>query len=164
MKLPEDDIPEAIILDLFFEDLLFCLSDSEPVTIFLDELPTIPFADPEAEIVPDHGTDDGRDDREGKMISCPESSDEDHDIHPRNGSSNDRKWLDTGRCERDQVIPWSELLDEFPHPDDRRLDPFRMDERYDHYTKCEECECDRESLGDEWESFFEHEKRALWWL
>ena len=91
MKLPEDDIPEAIILDLFFEDLLFSLSDSEPVTIFLDKLMTVPFTDPEAEIVPDHGADDGRDDRKGKMISCPESSDEDHDIHPRDSSPNDRK-------------------------------------------------------------------------
>ena len=131
MKLPEDDIPEAIILDLFFEDLLFCLSDSEPVTIFLDELPTVPFADPEAEIVPDHGTDDGRDDREGKMISCPESSHEDHDIHPWDSSPNDRKWLDASWCECDEIIPWSECLDEFAHPDNRLLYPFRMDERYD---------------------------------
>ena len=91
MEFPEDDIPEPIILDLFFEDLLFCLPDSEPVTVFFDQFATIPFPDPEAEIVPDHGTDDCRDDREGKVIPRPESSDEDHDIHPRNGSSNDRK-------------------------------------------------------------------------
>ncbi len=91
MEFPEDDIPEAIILDLFFENLLFGLPDSEPVTVFFDKLMSIPFPYPEAEIVPDHSTDNSRDDREGKMISSPESSDEDHDIHPWNCCPNDRK-------------------------------------------------------------------------
>ena len=91
MEFSEDDIPEAIFLDLFREDFLFSLPDSEPVTVFFDQFMSVPFPDPVAEIVPEHRTDDGSEDREEEVITSPESTDKYHHIHPRDCSSDDRQ-------------------------------------------------------------------------
>ncbi len=126
MEFPESNIPESIFLNLSFEDLLLSCPDSEPVSIFLDEFMSVPFPDPVAEIIPEHSTEDRTDDREGKMISRPESSDEDHHIHPWDRSPDDRKRLDTSWGKSNQIVPISHCLNQFPHPVDRNLDPVRM--------------------------------------
>lgn len=89
MKFPKQDIPESVFLELFVEDFFFCFPKSEPVTIFLDEFFSIVFSYPVAEIVPNHCSNDGERDSDEEMITRPESSYEDHNIHPWNRSSDD---------------------------------------------------------------------------
>ncbi len=119
---------------------------------------SVPFPDPVAEIIPEHSTEDRTDDREGKMISRPESSDEDHHIHPWDGCPDDREWLDACRSKSNQIVPISHCLNQFSHPVDRNLDPFRMNERDDEDTKCQKREEDGESLRNKWKRFSKHEK------
>ncbi len=164
MELAERDIPESIFLELSGEDLLFCFSQPEPVSISFDKFSTIPLPDPVAEIVPEHRTDDGSEDREEKVIPCPESSHQYHHIHPWNSSTDNRKWLDTGWEKCDEIVPVTELHDEIPDPCDRSLDPLRMDEWYDEECECEESEYDSEEFCDEWEGSFDHGERGLWCL
>jgi hypothetical protein len=57
MKLSEYNIPKSIFFDLFCEDFLFCFSESDIVTITVDDLVSIPFSDPISDIVTEHGTD-----------------------------------------------------------------------------------------------------------
>jgi hypothetical protein len=82
VKLSEDDIPKSIFLDLPFQYTSFCLPDSEPVTILHDKLFPEPFPDPVADIVPEHRSEYCRDDGQCQVFSSPESSYEDHHIHP----------------------------------------------------------------------------------
>lgn len=164
MEFPEDNIPKSIFFDLFREDSFLSFPDSEPVTIFFDQLMSIPFPDPVTEIVPDHRSDDGCEDREEEMISSPESADQYHHIHPRDCCSDDRQWLDARREKCDEIIPVTELHDKIPDPYDRSLDPLRTDEWYDEDSKCQEGEDDGEEFCDEWERSFDHEKRGLWCL
>ncbi len=91
MELSEYDIPESVFLYLSMEYRRFCTTDSEPVTVLLYELSSIPLSDPIAEIVPDHSTEYSREYRRDDMELPPESSYEDHHIHPRHGSSDNRE-------------------------------------------------------------------------
>ena len=91
MELPECDIPESVLLQLLVEDALLSSADSEPVSILLDEARSDLSADPVADIVPEHRTDDRGEYREDEVIACPEPSDEEHDVHPWNCCPDDRK-------------------------------------------------------------------------
>ena len=91
MELPEDDIPKSIFLDLPFEDTSFCLPDSEPVTVLYDKFFPEPFPDPVADIVPEHRSEYRRGDGQCEVFSSPESSYEDHYIHPGDGCTDKGK-------------------------------------------------------------------------
>ncbi len=82
MELPKDDIPESIFLYLSFEYVSFSLPDSEPVSVSCYEFLAPPLPDPVSDIVPEHRTEYGTDDRHDEMSPSPESSYEDHHIHP----------------------------------------------------------------------------------
>jgi hypothetical protein len=82
MELPEYDIPKSIFLYLSLEYTSFCLAYTDPVTILRDELFSPPFPDPVAYIVSEHRSEDSRDDGQYDMLSSPESSDENHHVHP----------------------------------------------------------------------------------
>lgn len=91
MKLPENNIPKSIFFYLSMKDVRFSLSESDPVSVFLDNLCTVPFSYPVAEIVPEHSP-ENRDNYSDKKVSlAPESSDQYHDIHSWYGSPDDRK-------------------------------------------------------------------------
>lgn len=62
MKLSKYDIPESILFDLFVEDACLGLAEPDPVTIFFDNFYSVPFPDPVSEVVPEHRSDDRRDD------------------------------------------------------------------------------------------------------
>lgn len=162
MKFPKHDIPESIFLELSGEDFLFCLPESEPVSVFLDEFTTIPLPDPVPEIIPEHRPDDRREDREEEMISSPESSDKDHHIHPGNRSTDDRERLNTRGEKCDQIVPVSKWLDKLAYPLNPCLDPLGTSERDDEEGECDESEYYREKFRDKWESSFDHEREALW--
>lgn len=129
MKLSENDIPKAIFRDLFFEYFLFCFSESDIVSVFFYDFMSVPFTDPVAEIVSEHCSDTCETYRQEYMIFPPKSSYENHDIHTRHGSSDDRKWLDTGRCKCYKKVPVSESLDQFSYPFYTSFYPFWMHER-----------------------------------
>lgn len=160
MELAECDIPESVFLELSLEDLLLSTPEREPVSVFFDELVAIPLPDPVSEIVPEHGTEYRRDDREGEVCLRPESSDEDHDIHPWYCRPDDRQWLDTCRGECDEIVPVAECLDECTDPVDSHLDPLWTCKWYDDDTKSQECESDSEKFRDKWKCLFDHEKRG----
>ena len=91
MELPKDDIPKSIFLDLSFEYLSFRLAHSHPVTIASDEIMSEPLPDPVADIVAEHRARDSTYDCQYEVISSPESSYEDHHIHPWYSCPDERK-------------------------------------------------------------------------
>ena len=96
MKLSEHDIPCTIFLDLTVENLHLRSSESEPFTMFLEDSSTILFSEPVSEPVPEHGSDTCSEDGADEMRLSPESTYEDHHIHPREDDSDDRERLDSG--------------------------------------------------------------------
>ena len=91
MELPKDDIPKSIFLDLSFEYLSFRLAHSHPVTIASDEIMSEPFPDPVADIVAEHRAGYSTYDCQYEVISSPESSYEDHHVHPWYSCPDERK-------------------------------------------------------------------------
>lgn len=155
VKLSEDDIPESIFFDLSLEYTGLGLSYSEPVSIFCQKLFPEPFPDPVADVVSDHGSSYSRDDSRHQMISSPESSYEDHHIHPWDGCTDKGKWLDTCWEKCDQIVPVSEYFHEISDPGDRDLDPLRSYKWYDDESKSRECEKNRESFRESFEEVFQ---------
>ncbi len=129
MKFSEDDVPKSIFLYLFMEYISLCLSDTKPIAIFLYQFCPVPFTDPVSKIIPEHSADYCRGDRPDDMSFPPESPYENHDIHPRDSRPDDRKWLDTGRKECDEIIPISKCCYEIPDPLYTNFDPFWSYER-----------------------------------
>ncbi len=128
VKFPEDDIPESIFLYLLVEDLIFCFSESDPVAIFFDNLLPIPFPDPVSEVVPEHRSDDSTEYGPHDMGFPPESTDEDHHVHPWDRRPDDRKWFHTGGKKGNEIVPVPDVSDELSDPLNPDLDPLRSDE------------------------------------
>ena len=134
MEFSKNDIPKTIFLNLFFEDFLFCFSESDIVTISMDDLVSIPFSDPISEIVTDHSTDAGKEYRKDEMWFAPESSNQDHDIHPWYSCPDYWERFYTRWCECNQIIPVSESEDELSDPCDGWLDEIWIYQRdHDQY-------------------------------
>lgn len=155
MKLAEYDIPKSIFLYLSMEYRSLSTTYSEPVSVFFDELGTVPFPDPVAQIVPEHRTDTSTDDREDDVILPPESSDEYHDIHAWYSCPDDREWLDTCREKCYEIVPRSERLDERAYPLDTLLYPLRSDEWYDDESECQDSKKYREDFREHFDEFFQ---------
>lgn len=155
MELPEDDIPKSIFLDLPFEDARLGLTNSEPVTVLYDKLFPEPFPDPVADIVPEHRSEYCRGDGQCEVLPSPKSSYEDHHIHPGDGCTDKRKWLDTCREKCDKIVPVSEYFHEISDPCDRDLDPLRTYEWYDDDSEGKNREKNRESFRESFEEVFQ---------
>ncbi len=91
MELAQYYVPESILLYLLAEYPLLCVSQSDIVTIFLYDTMSVPFSCPVPEIVTEHRTDYCEHHSTDDMRLSPESSYEDHHIHPRYQSSDDRE-------------------------------------------------------------------------
>lgn len=89
MKFAEHDIPKPIFFYLSMEYSSFSFPESDPVSIFFYDFCSIPFSDPVTEIIPEHSTEDGERYGPDEVILPPESSHEDHHIHPRYSSPDD---------------------------------------------------------------------------
>jgi hypothetical protein len=137
------------------EDRGFGLTDSKPVTIFLDELSSIPFPDPVPQIIPEHSPDDRRCDRSYDMSLSPESTHEDHDIHPRDCCPDDRKGLDTSWKKCNEIIPIPESRDKPSDPLYTNLDPFRSCEWNNDEDKCKQSKKNREKFREGFYDIFE---------
>lgn len=122
MKFSENNIPRAIFCDLSIHDFYLCLAESKPLTMLVENLSTILSPEPESEEIPEHRAHTRREKRPDKMRFSPESSDQNHDIHPRKDDPDNRKWLDACWEKCDQIIPHSYVLDEIPDPCDHALD------------------------------------------
>ena len=85
------------------------------------------------------------------MGLTPESSYQDHHIHPWHCSTDDREWLDTGTREGDQVVPVAEYGDELSDPRDPVLDPARP-HQWDHEKNEWE---EGEEYGDDFRKAYE---------
>ena len=155
MELSQYDIPKSIFFDLLVEDGSLGLAHTEPVSILLDELAPVPFPDPVSEIIPEHSTDDGSEDRQNDMSLPPESTDEDHDIHPRDCCPDDREGFDTCREKCDEIIPASQSLDQLTDPLDPHLDPLGSYERDDDERESEYSKNNREEFRDRFYEKFE---------
>lgn len=155
MKFSEYYIPEAISLDLSVKDMRLCFADSKPVSIAFYELFSIPFSDPVAEIVPEHGTTYRHGDCEREVHFPPKSTYENHNIHTWHSCSDDGQTLYARREKCDEIIPVSENLHEFSDPYYSVLDPIRFYEWYDNQDKCHEREKYRESFRDILDYFFQ---------
>ena len=156
VKLSENDIPKPIFLYLFMQYGCFRLSDTEPITILLYELCSIPFPDPVSKIIPEHSTDDGREDCPYDMRLPPESSYKNHDIHPWYCCPDDWKRLYASREKCYEIIPRAESLDELTEPLYTYLDPLRSCERDNHEYKCEKCKENREEFRKGFYDIFEY--------
>ncbi len=130
MEFSEDYIPESIFLYLFREDFLFGFTESDIVTISLDDFMSIPFTYPIPEIIPDHRTETCKENCSENMLFSPESSDKDHDIHPWHCRTDNWKRFNTGRCECNKIIPISKDSNKFSNPLDSIFDPVGFHERY----------------------------------
>lgn len=155
MKLSEYDIPKSIFLYLFMKYSCFRLSDSEPVSISLYKLSPVPLSYPVSEIVSYHCAKYRWYNCHQHMSLPPKSSDEYHHVHPRDGSSYDRKWLYTCREKCDCIIPISECLYEKTYPLNPWFDPLRANEWYSKEGKSKEREGNREKFSDIWEDELE---------
>ena len=160
MKLPENDIPKTIFFYLFFE--YFCLSNtnSEPVAIFCNKLFSIIFSDPVTNIVSKHSPENGEKNREKHMLFSPKSPHQNHDIHPRNGRSDDRKGFDTGREKCNKIVPISNHLNKFSYPLDCISNPVRFHKRDDDNHKCKNRKKYGKKFREECECFFNHEREV----
>lgn len=155
MEFAERDIPESVFFELLMEYFLFSLAHSEPFSVFFYELRTYLFPYPVADIIPEHRTDDCSEYREKEVLSCPESSDEYHDIHPWHCRPDDGKWLDTCRCKCDKIIPIPEWLYEVSYPENSTLYPVLTDERYDDEGQCPDRQYDGYRLREEGKEMFD---------
>ncbi len=161
MKFPKQDIPESVFLELFVEDFFFCFPKSEPVTIFLDEFFSIVFSYPVAEIVPNHCSNDGERDSDEEMITRPESSYEDHNIHPWNRSSDDWQWLNTCRKKSNEIIPVPNRLDNSPNPYKGSFYPLFMHQWDDYNGKSQEGQEDSDKFCDDGENSLDSAHRWM---
>lgn len=91
MKFTEDNIPKSIFFYLSMKDFCLSLPESDPVSVFLDDLCPIPFPDPVAHIVPEHSSENRCYYSKKKVCLPPKSSYKDHNIHPWYCRPDDRK-------------------------------------------------------------------------
>jgi hypothetical protein len=95
MKFSEYNIPKSISLYLTLENFCLGTTDSEPVTIAMDEFISPPFSYPVSDVVPDHRSENCSESGESEMSRPPESSYEYHDIHPWYSCPDEGQTLDT---------------------------------------------------------------------
>lgn len=155
MKLPERDIPKSILFKLFVEYFFFCFPEAKPVSILFDEFFPYLAANPISDIVPEHCSNTGCEYRECEMFLTPESSYEDHYVHPWDCSPDDREWFDTswGKCY--EIVPFTESLDESTYPIYCCKYPLLADEWYDDECKSSNRQDDSYCLREEYEELFD---------
>ncbi len=139
MKLSENDIPESVLLYLFFEDFLFSFSKTDIVSVFFDNLMSIPFSYPITDVVSDHCSYCSQDYSADNMWLSPESSNKNHYIHSWYCGSDDWEWLRTGTRKGNKIIPTTKRDNEFAYPSNPKLDPIRFYERYHYQYEWENC-------------------------
>ncbi len=86
----------------------------------------------------------------------PESTDEDHHVHPRDGSPDNRERLDASREKGDQVIPRADMSNELPNPLNPEFDPLRTHERNDNEREREQRKKNSNGLGKVSEGSSDH--------
>ncbi len=159
MKLPENDIPKSIFLDLSFEYFCFSSTYTKPIAIFCDKLFSIVFPDPVTDIVSDHRSENREKDRPYKMFLSPKPSDEDHHIHTRNRGSDNRQRLSTCRKKCNEIIPIPNQMDEITNPLDRTRNPIWFYKRNNNNRKGESSKEKGKEFCKEREEIFDHKKR-----
>ena len=163
MELPKYDIPESIFFELFVEYFLFSFPHPEPFTVFFDEFFSYLFAYPVTDIVPEHSSNNGDEYRHEEMITRPESSDEDHHVHPGNCRPDDGKWLDTCRGKCYEIIPFTEWLYQLSYPLDSSDYPILPDEWYDEYGKSRYRQKESNCLREKYEELFDMTHASMIW-
>lgn len=154
MKFSKNNIPKSVFFYLFWEYFLFCFSESDVVTIFLDDLMSIPFSDPISDIISDHGTKCSQENRSYDMSFSPKSTNKNHNIHPWKSCSDNREWFCTSRDKCNKIIPISKYSNEFTNPSNSwfyQLWFYERDNYQDERKNSEEysdrlSECDKKSL------------------
>lgn len=63
------------------------------------------------------------------MYFSPKAAHENHNIHPRDERTNDRKTFRKSRSEGNKIIPGPECCDEIAHPLDSKFDPVWLENR-----------------------------------
>ncbi len=163
MKLTKDDIPKSIFLYLPWENILFCFSETDIVSIFLYDTVPVPFSDPISEIVSDHCTNSCQCDRENHMGFSPKSSYQDHDVHARYSGSNDGKRLDTCWRKCDEIVPVPKSRDKSAYPDNSQfypIGPYEWDDHQDYWENREEYSDD---LRDQDTDVFDYLHSSIVW-
>lgn len=130
VKFPEYYKPGSVFFNLFAEIFKFGPSESEPISVFEEEVLSVPFAEEIPERIPDHRSDDGDPDHPSELdiaLFPEKSSDEEHDILSWDEHANGRKRLDNTACKSNPVVPITQYLNLCFHPTDENLNPFRFE-------------------------------------
>ena len=93
------------------------------------------------------------------MFLPPKSSHQNHDIHPWNCCSDDRKWFDTSRKKCNEIIPISNHMNQLSYPLYRIGNPTRFHERDDNNHKCENRKKNCKKFREECKCFFNHKRK-----
>lgn len=167
MKFCAKDKPEPIFLDLFFYPRKLSRTSSKNGTVFLKCLRGAISSEEISWSISETRSYKGEECGKWKDIPFPRNkkpSNQNHHIHPRNNSSNERKWFCYSCHKKYQIIPWSPWLNLHPYPINRMLYNLRTKKsrKTQHNHNCEKYSMDDKKCSiDNSTNFFERHAMSI---